>query len=195
MYKGETRRWCQYTRELHSHSRILGSYLGIDVAIKEVLPSTEYDVSKYFEREWRLLKCVRILVPFLSRPHLTTHRTESLGIPTSSSTSDSLGLPILIAASLSFRNSSRTVIHFFLVILTSRSYSTRRQPPPIHPRQIQAAAVASPTLIRHRHCPCPRLPSCSQMHSSRPQRREPPCDREWSPQDHRLWLCPHCGTQ
>ncbi len=36
----------------------LGSYLGIDVAIKEVLPSTEYDVAKYFEREWRLLKSV-----------------------------------------------------------------------------------------------------------------------------------------
>ena len=34
----------------------LGTYLGIDVAIKEVLPSTEYDVSKYFEREWRLMK-------------------------------------------------------------------------------------------------------------------------------------------
>ncbi|THH16284.1 hypothetical protein EW146_g4321 [Bondarzewia mesenterica] len=33
-----------------------GSYLGIDVAIKEVLPSNEYDVAKYFEREWRLLK-------------------------------------------------------------------------------------------------------------------------------------------
>ncbi|KIJ30172.1 hypothetical protein M422DRAFT_89563, partial [Sphaerobolus stellatus SS14] len=33
-----------------------GSYLGIDVAIKEVLPSTEYDVAKYFEREWRLMK-------------------------------------------------------------------------------------------------------------------------------------------
>ncbi|KAI0056860.1 kinase-like protein [Artomyces pyxidatus] len=33
-----------------------GTYLGIDVAIKEVLPSTEYDVAKYFEREWRLLK-------------------------------------------------------------------------------------------------------------------------------------------
>ncbi|KAJ7584872.1 kinase-like domain-containing protein [Mycena floridula] len=31
-------------------------YLGIDVAIKEVRPSTEYDVSKYFEREWRLMK-------------------------------------------------------------------------------------------------------------------------------------------
>jgi hypothetical protein len=34
----------------------LGTYLGIDVAIKEVLPSNEYDVSKYFEREWRLMK-------------------------------------------------------------------------------------------------------------------------------------------
>ncbi|TFK41970.1 TKL/LISK/LISK-DD1 protein kinase [Crucibulum laeve] len=33
-----------------------GIYLGIDVAIKEVLPSTEYDVGKYFEREWRLMK-------------------------------------------------------------------------------------------------------------------------------------------
>lgn len=34
----------------------IGVYLGIDVAIKEVLPSTEYDVAKYFEREWRLMK-------------------------------------------------------------------------------------------------------------------------------------------
>jgi len=33
-----------------------GSYLGIDVAIKEVLPSNSYDVAKYFEREWRLMK-------------------------------------------------------------------------------------------------------------------------------------------
>ncbi|KAF9264606.1 kinase-like protein [Marasmius fiardii PR-910] len=33
-----------------------GKYLGIDVAIKEVLPSNEYDVGKYFEREWRLMK-------------------------------------------------------------------------------------------------------------------------------------------
>lgn len=32
------------------------TYLGIDVAIKEVLPSNEYDVRKYFEREWRLMK-------------------------------------------------------------------------------------------------------------------------------------------
>jgi LIM domain kinase 1 len=36
--------------------RPTGTYLGIDVAIKEVLPSTDYDVSKYFEREWRLMK-------------------------------------------------------------------------------------------------------------------------------------------
>ncbi|KAJ8516196.1 hypothetical protein ONZ45_g6462 [Pleurotus djamor] len=35
------------------------TYLGIDVAIKEVLPSTEYDVAKYFEREWRLMKEAR----------------------------------------------------------------------------------------------------------------------------------------
>ncbi|KAI0341253.1 kinase-like protein [Trametopsis cervina] len=35
------------------------TYLGIDVAIKEVLPSTEYDVAKYFEREWRLMKETR----------------------------------------------------------------------------------------------------------------------------------------
>jgi LIM domain kinase 1 len=39
-----------------SHKSLLGVYLGIDVAIKEVLPSTEYDVAKYFEREWRLMK-------------------------------------------------------------------------------------------------------------------------------------------
>ncbi|KAF7320919.1 TKL/LISK/LISK-DD1 protein kinase [Mycena chlorophos] len=36
-----------------------GTYLGIDVAIKEVLPSNEYDVAKYFEREWRLMKETR----------------------------------------------------------------------------------------------------------------------------------------
>ncbi|ORY27341.1 kinase-like domain-containing protein [Naematelia encephala] len=33
-----------------------GTYLGIDIAIKEVLPSTEYDVHKYFEREWRIMR-------------------------------------------------------------------------------------------------------------------------------------------
>ena len=38
--------------------RKVGTYLGIEVAIKEVLPSTEYDVAKYFEREWRLMKYV-----------------------------------------------------------------------------------------------------------------------------------------
>ncbi|EPQ55780.1 kinase-like protein [Gloeophyllum trabeum ATCC 11539] len=36
-----------------------GNYLGIDVAIKEVLPSNDYDVAKYFEREWRLMKEAR----------------------------------------------------------------------------------------------------------------------------------------
>jgi LIM domain kinase 1 len=41
---------------LASHKSLLGVYLGIEVAIKEVLPSTEYDVAKYFEREWRLMK-------------------------------------------------------------------------------------------------------------------------------------------
>nr|XP_018266358.1 TKL/LISK/LISK-DD1 protein kinase [Kwoniella dejecticola CBS 10117]OBR88516.1 TKL/LISK/LISK-DD1 protein kinase [Kwoniella dejecticola CBS 10117] len=33
-----------------------GCYLGIDIAIKEVLPSEEYDVHKYFEREWRIMR-------------------------------------------------------------------------------------------------------------------------------------------
>ncbi|GBE87112.1 kinase-like protein [Sparassis latifolia] len=36
-----------------------GVYLGLDVAIKEVLPSNNYDVAKYFEREWRLMKEAR----------------------------------------------------------------------------------------------------------------------------------------
>ncbi|KAH9922313.1 kinase-like protein [Epithele typhae] len=35
------------------------TYLGIEVAIKEVLPSNDYDVAKYFEREWRLMKEAR----------------------------------------------------------------------------------------------------------------------------------------
>ncbi|TFK79650.1 tyrosine protein kinase, partial [Polyporus arcularius HHB13444] len=35
------------------------NYLGIDVAVKEVLPSNDYDVAKYFEREWRLMKEAR----------------------------------------------------------------------------------------------------------------------------------------
>ncbi|KAJ1300576.1 hypothetical protein OPQ81_002230 [Rhizoctonia solani] len=51
-----------------------GVYLGIDVAIKEVLPSKDYDVAKYFEREWRLMKEARhpnvVLFLGLSRaPH------------------------------------------------------------------------------------------------------------------------------
>jgi len=42
---------------LDADRALAGTYLGIDVAIKEVLPSNEYDVAKYFEREWRLMKC------------------------------------------------------------------------------------------------------------------------------------------
>ncbi|ORX35036.1 kinase-like domain-containing protein [Kockovaella imperatae] len=33
-----------------------GTYLGIDIAIKEITASTEYDVHKYFEREWRIMR-------------------------------------------------------------------------------------------------------------------------------------------
>ena len=43
-------------RELTLRSIFAASYLGIEVAIKEVLPSNDYDVAKYFEREWRLMK-------------------------------------------------------------------------------------------------------------------------------------------
>ena len=125
----------------------------------------------------------------LSRARLTTHRAESLGTPMLSFTSDSLGLPILMAAYLLFRNSSRMVLISFATLIPSHSFL--RQPPPIHPRQIQAAAMASPTFLCNRRCPCTRLPSCSQVHPSRPQRREPTRHRERSPQDHRLWLCPH----
>jgi LIM domain kinase 1 len=53
---------------------LAGSYLGIDVAIKEVLPSTDYDVAKYFEREWRLLKYAP---SSLLISHLTNHYRES----------------------------------------------------------------------------------------------------------------------
>jgi LIM domain kinase 1 len=42
-------------KPIHAN-RCSGSYLGIDIAIKEVLPSTSYNVAKYFEREWRLMK-------------------------------------------------------------------------------------------------------------------------------------------
>lgn len=48
----DARHWKFLTKFTHR----VGTYLGIDVAIKEVLPSTEYDVAKYFEREWRLMK-------------------------------------------------------------------------------------------------------------------------------------------
>ena len=42
------------------------------MAIKEVLPSNEYDVAKYFEREWRLLKYIPLLPHFV--PDCTPHR-------------------------------------------------------------------------------------------------------------------------
>ena len=42
--------------ELTSPMDSTATYLGIEVAIKEVLPSNDYDVAKYFEREWRLMK-------------------------------------------------------------------------------------------------------------------------------------------
>lgn len=45
-------------RETSPHNEPTATYLGIDVAIKEVLPSNKYDVSKYFDREWRLMRFV-----------------------------------------------------------------------------------------------------------------------------------------
>ena len=53
MYKGKQLRGAVTAALLKS---FVGTYLGIDVAIKEVLPSNDYDVAKYFEREWRLMK-------------------------------------------------------------------------------------------------------------------------------------------
>lgn len=133
--------------------------------------------------------------PTIFHPNLTTHHTESLDTPTLSFTSDFLGLLILMAAFLSFQNSSRMVPFFSPDPTLILFYTSFRQPPPIHPRQIQAAAVAPPTFLCNRHCPCTRLPSCSQVHPSRPQRREPTRHRERPPQDHRLWFCPHSRTQ
>jgi hypothetical protein len=49
----------------HAGSDETGVYLGIDVAIKEVLPSKDYDVAKYFEREWRLMKYVALHLYFV----------------------------------------------------------------------------------------------------------------------------------
>jgi hypothetical protein len=40
---------------------ILGSYLGIDIAIKEVLPSTEYDVSPVLLVIAKRLRCTSTL--------------------------------------------------------------------------------------------------------------------------------------
>ncbi|KAI6025511.1 hypothetical protein EDC04DRAFT_238172 [Pisolithus marmoratus] len=45
------------TKVAHTHDAIPRINLyGIDVAIKEVLPSSSYNIAKYFEREWRLMK-------------------------------------------------------------------------------------------------------------------------------------------
>ena len=89
---------------------LIGSYLGIDVAIKEVLPSNEYDVAKYFEREWRLLKYVLILSHFTPNQQCI----ESLGTPTLSFILDSLVLQNLTVASSSSQNLLRMVNAAFL---------------------------------------------------------------------------------
>lgn len=60
-----------------SSLQIPGTYLGIDVAIKEVLPSTEYDVAKYFEREWRLMKSVHLASRGRPRASLTDGPREA----------------------------------------------------------------------------------------------------------------------
>lgn len=44
------------------HPKYPATYLGIDVAIKEILPSDDYDVRKYFDREWSLMRFVSCLV-------------------------------------------------------------------------------------------------------------------------------------
>ena len=62
---------CPSLAHRSSRSRTPGTYLGIDVATKEVRPSTEYDVAKYFEREWHLMK----FVP-LASPSATGQRTD-----------------------------------------------------------------------------------------------------------------------
>lgn len=35
------------------------TYLGLPVALKQITPSKDYDVQKYFEREWRLMREAR----------------------------------------------------------------------------------------------------------------------------------------
>lgn len=59
-----------------------GTYLGIDVAIKEVLPSTDYEVAKYFEREWRIMREARhpnvVQVRACARRPLFCHGTLAL---------------------------------------------------------------------------------------------------------------------
>jgi LIM domain kinase 1 len=94
-----------------SHQRIPnlsfppGTYLGIDVAIKEVLPSTSYDVSKYFEREWRLMKECRHpnICLFIG---LSRSPSDSTPIPTRSSS------PTIYIVSEFIENGNvRTYIH------------------------------------------------------------------------------------
>jgi hypothetical protein len=97
--------------------------------------------------------------------------------------------PTAIETTLSRRHMSMlcwrfTQSHLFLWILHPCLTSARRQPPSIYSRQLQAIAMASPTFLCNRHCLCPCLPSCSQMHPPRPQGRESPCHCERSSQDH-----------
>ena len=83
------------------------TYLGIDVAIKEVLPSADYDVAKYFEREWRLMKsAIRIFSGDLAFTITLLERQDTL---MSSSTLASLALPTQTAGFLSCRSLSKTV--------------------------------------------------------------------------------------
>ena len=85
---------------------LLGSYLGIDVAIKEVLPSGEYDVAKYFEREWRLMKYVVRMGPCVCDANITSmNDVESAVTPTLCYILVFRGLRIQMGECLLFQNS------------------------------------------------------------------------------------------